>query len=126
MSALPSALTTTLPGSRWWTPPRSMTSTPLMNTNVSSSQKNCSWNGPENAKRSRASTENQESWNQPCAFVMFSPLMFMPNQAAGSEVMRGPNDGGKTYWVATHPCPAPKLAELYQYGQMLQSSGSAQ
>jgi hypothetical protein len=57
---------------------------------------------------------------------MLPPLMFMPNQAPGSEAMVGPKEGAKTYCVARHPLPAPNCVELYQYGQMSQSSASAQ
>jgi hypothetical protein len=48
----------------------------------------------------RASTEDQESWYQPWAFERFPPLLFMGNQTAGSEVIVGPKEGAKIYWVA--------------------------
>src|SRR6266700_7478746 len=127
---LPSAFTWTLPGSRWWTPPRSMTSTPLMKTNVSSSPKNCRSNAPLNTNRSRASTENQASWNQPWLGVIDggvgiqSPFGCMPNHAAGSTP--GAKLGGKMYCAPVQLAPAPNWVELYQYGQRLHSNGSLQ
>ena len=61
---------------------------------------------------------NQKSWNQPCCPMYHLPPQFIP-VGQPVAVSGGIRLGGKRYWSPLQLLPAPKLVELYQYGQML-------
>src|SRR5690349_11079314 len=104
MVAKPLLPTWILAGMGLCVPPRSATSVPLMKTKKSSSPQTWMSNAPLKATRARASIENQESWNHPCMVVTHDPVEWAANETLG----------GKRYWSALQPAPAPKAVLLYQ------------